>query len=329
MFFPLHFKKWTVETKNDGDVGSVKTSFDALLFKSLHKHGQYKLTILLRINLRRVQNLSFNQQDTDGNKFLVTPWTDAAWQRFLQGAQAQVDRWNNKFWLLPPPTLAEFDVEQGGTQIARQGAVPRQVFRPNIRCELLVDFSPKGDAHRTVDVVNIELMNQMAKLQGGNANFRSHSNLYSSMDTIPQAYWTSAGQLLQHTITHEIGHAIGLAHIGVLQKTVFCNIAINAENQGVTVPPDFTGGTNALVCYGAHQGRALAENIMGEGDALTIDDGKPWIWAINAKPGSTVRSSPFDMMSNGGPRQNIVRHFERTMWRVTMKDPGPGTWLKL
>ena len=129
--------------------GSVPASFDVFLYKPLVP-DQLKLTILLRINLRRLSPKPIPiQLDHDGKPFWTSQWTGPDWQRFITAAAAQADMWNNKFWLVPPTMVTaafkSFKLDQVFDTF------PNQAYRPNIRCEVIVDFAPTKNAHRTID----------------------------------------------------------------------------------------------------------------------------------------------------------------------------------
>jgi hypothetical protein len=281
--------------------GGVAAKFDAFLYKPIIP-DQLKLTIQLRINMRQMPPRQLPLVlDADGNLFWTSPWTSTDWQKFITAAAAQADMWNNKFWLLPPATFSDFD--------AVYSTSPSWAYRPNIRCELAVDFNAKN-AHRTIDVANLNT--NMLTGQPQNAGvFRSHALLYDSLDAVPWAFPLGEGpnQPAKHpVIAHEIGHAIGLGHIGEILKTPLCDVAIAAEGTIIErLDPSTQGGRNSLYCYGYAQAKAVVGNIMGAGDSFTVENARPWLWSIGMIRG---------------------RRTELAGWRVVTSDPGWGTWVK-
>lgn len=297
----------TTYTSDKWTGGSMPASFDAFLYKSINSEGyidQLKLTIKLRLKLRKLESKPDDAitLDSDDVPFWTSPWTAADWQRFIRGAAVQADMWNNKFWLTPTPEIfSKFEFDK---------VAPGGVYRPNIRCELAVDFEPTVAPHKTIAVANLDTTQLLGQTLSGNT-FRSHSVLWDSLDTVPWLcpYGPGPTETVTHnSIAHEIGHAIGLGHIGTILKTRLCEIAIEAQSAGTDdLFPDTKGGRNSNYCYGYDQGIAIAGNMMGNGSSFRVENAGPWLWAF-------AKMCPPGVLSD---------------WQVVMSDPGPASWVRL
>ena len=250
--------------------------FDSYLGKNSHPTQNHSLKLYLRVNLKPVQGKR-TAPDTTKKNFPIKDWSDGEWFRFTSQFERQSHLWNGRFWLVPPKQFSILDDKRSGRAV-----------RPNVQCFLFTEVvNSVSTAHRTIEVVNLDIDAVKEKLgieSPGSGTYRSNSTHLDALDVAPRNTHYEDDRGVEHTIknyytiAHELGHAIGLKHIGVLKSRPECTFAISLKARGVkNVSSHLRRGSNAKVCYGEFDSAGLAENIMGLGTRFETVNAQPWL----------------------------------------------------
>jgi len=277
----------TIPTKLDSQSGVIldmlgipsipgEPAFDSYLIKHQDGGNNHTLTLVLKIHLDPVLPASINlpgpfrmlYPDWGKKMLLIKPWKASEWAQFKNSYKQECNFWNNNFWLIPPDNFTALDVKMGARTV-----------RPNIYCHLYVDLvGSAAGAHRSIVVVNLDT--------AANAFFRSDDMHYSSQDVNVRdnGVTDEAGKPVKfYTVTHEVGHALGLPHIGQTHNDPLCQLAIllgqklpTAAQQSQFVPAILQGGIGATTCYGSLGPPDRAKNVMGLGSRFEPSNASPW-----------------------------------------------------
>jgi hypothetical protein len=218
-------------------------------FSKVNGTTNAELTIYLKVWFEPVPSNVGKVKDCDGNEFAVRDWTPAMdfpdWCRRVTAAANKT--WDNKLILSLPERYDGMDWQgPGGT------------WRPQVRCRFVFLIGDSKYYHCRVGVVVTEPHPQ-------GLEFRSHSRLWEHViayEMESSSMFSPHGRITQVSAAHEVGHLLGIPHIGKLTTVKNCTA--------------FTNG-NDLACYGKDEPNpSLANNIMGLGMQVTEFNGRPW-----------------------------------------------------
>lgn len=269
-----------LEVKGVG-YGDWRPAFDSSLI--LHNGCQnHTLTLVLKIFYNQILpsflpnnlRMPFVESGTPPRILTLKPWAGGEWSTFIAGVKREAAKWNNQFWLIPPAGFDKLDIKANGRTI-----------RPNIYCHLHLEMLPGvSGAYNKIDVVNFDT--QGVPASAANSGYsRSNAGQYDDLDVKPRSQqtqdetgtWRTARNY--STIVHEIGHSLGLPHIGVTHQDPLCQMSIIMEQitpSGTILPALFHGGSNGQACYG-HLGNAVrGGNVMGGGTSFEESNAAPW-----------------------------------------------------
>lgn len=254
--------------RRSGDTTVLKTlnlsMFDAVLDTDrCNARVNAELTLVLKLGFRQINPAGgaatgtyHDYGDATEPVRAIVPWDAASWTAWKQNLASSAERfWDKRFWLLN--NLGVFPLK-----------LPIGIFIPNFDCRLKVTCSDVnvGFHHHVIDVVRLASSERL---------FGSHASLFDSLDNqaIVNDVDSTGLPISQVPSAHEIGHLLGLGHVGI----------------GSASCPA-TGDTNASQCYGVTDTDKNA--VMGMGMQLRNGDAIPWLAAltllIRAKPASTL-----------------------------------------
>jgi hypothetical protein len=260
------------------------------------------LIITLKIFLRQKNN-------GDGRPALTAPfsyttWPADQWETFKISFADGANFWDSKFWLvLSPDKVATLEYRAVEQELAvlenapsRETLQQKYVYRRNLKCKFNLQLvSEAGDAHKTLDCLYI--------VDGSNQPTTNRYTHRSNATTVDVGDVHESGGF--NCISHEVGHMLGLAHIGVVTHHEPCMAVLSSPE-----------GSNSAMCYNG-ENNSYTNNVMGRGSLLTYHQSLPWRKAFERMSRVPlayyiVHQIPYSPQSGGMP-ELITEHTPR--WR--------------
>ncbi|HVJ66922.1 MAG TPA: hypothetical protein VM510_03000 [Caulifigura sp.] len=206
--------------------------------------------------------------------------------------QQAEDFWNdNTFTLIPPSSYRGLNWPPGN----------RPTHRLNINCRFQVVWAGgPSDAHRVIRAT------RLTKEDADSKAARSHWELYDSGDTRPAIFnnHTNCGRpvVIEHlTVPHEIGHAIGLPHVGTFHDLTRSEYQCKEGGIDPASTTDWNKGGKDP--YGNFSTEEEMRNIMGYGQGKAMWNFLPWILRIPAHTFSETMLADWKFsMANVAPK---------------------------
>jgi Metallo-peptidase family M12B Reprolysin-like len=211
-----------------------------------------------------------------GDSFRFAQWPADEWNKFVERFKTEANFWEGRFCLVLDrakgyfPAYSAIERELAILQTAMPtsaGLLQKYVYRRNILCRFNLQIvSEVSTANKVLNVRYI-----VDKAGKPSENPYDHGSDAGTID-IGDTY-TAPGDTFK-CIAHEVGHMLGMAHIGEVTKYAPCLASVKSA-------PD---GFNKDICYMGPKPEDV-RNVMGKGSEIQYYQALPWRKAFEAMSG--------------------------------------------
>jgi hypothetical protein len=283
---------------------------------TLHGRENAELTLTLKILFQRLDPTPRGGgqkllQDGWGNVFMLTEIDDASLFKFREQACRQANGVWRGVGLVTPNDFTGLDFPRHNTY--RPFVVPGQAFtpnlaiadidhvddgrsvRPNVDCNLKCEWTESlGQAHAIVKLIAVsaestkrpkEFGSSVLMRKKGRPGTRYEATWemtytgshITHADQDPAFFWFAKEDIEQYMVPHEVGHLLGLDHIGEIMNVHKCRTSADTCSMDEL----------AAVVYGHHKSLPMwmARNIMGSGNVVHACNLLPWAHAMEQHTG--------------------------------------------
>jgi hypothetical protein len=285
---PGQFEVWVPQKMSWGTPCEFNSG---LTSRGVSPNDNAKLTIYLRLYLIKRGVGTVPRADANGRTFLTRNWSPLEFESFRDDVKSQAEKYwdQTNFCLVPPSDYKGLDWPHNNPQ-----------WRPNVDCHFeIVWAAHPSDAHAVIDCYRPD----SAQRPAYRSNAGSGQGSWTSFDTKPPEFsirpavcdnkvfdrWADDAKILplfrtipndpQIVVDHEVGHLIGLPHVGEFRKNQACQKAKETD-------PD--KGADADSCYDAGNADDCL-NIMGRGMNLASWNALPWARSLAEHTGTTLQ----------------------------------------